>query len=324
MKNLRLTVGFGLSAIWCCGAFAREADVLDFSGSSVSAQAKQDADWHARSPGEGVAAAMQTHFERNGADNQGGDKGGDSNNLGDRLTRGLISPARLQGRWRASSANSDIYRGFEREIVPDAYEYCDGGRYAPTWWLPSEVENRRALYFDRVAAIACEAGLPTRLLDAVVAQESGYKSWAVSSAGAMGIMQIMPGSSPVRRRQRSRRAHHDECRTRCPGSGADHHSNSIPDRLSLSAQGILAQRTDSSADPDARCRARLYARHRLELAHQCEVRPDGNQCLCRRRGCKVTTSLDRFTPQSGESRKMWGKSAATRQATSLLGKKIQD
>lgn len=46
-----------------------------------------------------------------------------------------------------------------------------------------------------MAAIACEFGLPTNLLDAVIAQESGYKSWAVSGAGAMGIMQIMPGTA---------------------------------------------------------------------------------------------------------------------------------
>jgi soluble lytic murein transglycosylase-like protein len=29
----------------------------------------------------------------------------------------------------------------------------------------------------------------------VVAQESGYKSWAISSAGAIGMMQIMPGTA---------------------------------------------------------------------------------------------------------------------------------
>lgn len=46
-----------------------------------------------------------------------------------------------------------------------------------------------------MAAVACEFGLPTNLLDAVIAQESGYKSWAVSSAGARGLMQIMPDTA---------------------------------------------------------------------------------------------------------------------------------
>lgn len=43
--------------------------------------------------------------------------------------------------------------------------------------------------------VACEYGVPTLLLDAVVAQESGYKFWAISNKGAMGMMQIMPGTA---------------------------------------------------------------------------------------------------------------------------------
>lgn len=46
-----------------------------------------------------------------------------------------------------------------------------------------------------VAAVACEFGVPTSLLDAVIAQESGYKHWALSHKGAMGMMQIMPGTA---------------------------------------------------------------------------------------------------------------------------------
>lgn len=72
---------------------------------------------------------------------------------------------------------------------------CDGAYYSPAWWLPRDVEVRRASLFKTVASIACEFGLPTRLLDAVIAHESGYNPWAISSAGAMGIMQIMPGTA---------------------------------------------------------------------------------------------------------------------------------
>jgi soluble lytic murein transglycosylase-like protein len=46
-----------------------------------------------------------------------------------------------------------------------------------------------------MSAIACENGLPESLLDAVIAQESGYKAWALSRAGAMGMMQVMPGTA---------------------------------------------------------------------------------------------------------------------------------
>lgn len=69
---------------------------------------------------------------------------------------------------------------------------CGGGRYTSTWWLSPAAEYRRARYYTTMASIACEHGIPTNLLDAVIAQESGYKSWAISSAGAMGMMQIMP------------------------------------------------------------------------------------------------------------------------------------
>lgn len=79
---------------------------------------------------------------------------------------------------------------------PSAAASCLGdGYYYPTWWLPPEIESRRAAYFGAMSDIACENGLPVNLLDAVIAQESGYKAWAVSDAGAMGMMQVMPGTA---------------------------------------------------------------------------------------------------------------------------------
>jgi soluble lytic murein transglycosylase-like protein len=72
---------------------------------------------------------------------------------------------------------------------------CLPARYAEVWWLPREVALRRSAHFEAMAAIACETGLPANLLDAVITQESGYRHLAVSSAGAMGMMQIMPGTA---------------------------------------------------------------------------------------------------------------------------------
>lgn len=74
---------------------------------------------------------------------------------------------------------------------------CDGVSYIPTWWLAPQTEMHRRAYFGIMARIACEHGLPTNLLDAVITQESGYNSWAISSAGAMGMMQVMPGTARV-------------------------------------------------------------------------------------------------------------------------------
>lgn len=72
---------------------------------------------------------------------------------------------------------------------------CESVEYRPTWWLPHSVEVRRAIYYPAMAQVACEFGLPARLLDAVIAQESGYNPRALSPVGAMGMMQVMPGTA---------------------------------------------------------------------------------------------------------------------------------
>jgi soluble lytic murein transglycosylase-like protein len=43
-----------------------------------------------------------------------------------------------------------------------------------------------------VRAVAARHGLAPELLDAVAQQESGYRASAVSPAGAVGVMQLMP------------------------------------------------------------------------------------------------------------------------------------
>lgn len=102
----------------------------------------------------------------------------------------------------------DVGRSMGELFVPDgqfedaastlnAFNGCMDAPYTPTLWLPRNVERRRSLYFSTMAAIACEHGIPANLLDAVIAQESGYNSWAISSAGAMGMMQVMPGTARI-------------------------------------------------------------------------------------------------------------------------------
>ena len=83
-------------------------------------------------------------------------------------------------------------------FVPESFgsgRTCEDYSYTPAYWLSAETERRRAVYFPFMVAIACDYGLPARLLDAVIAQESGYNSRAMSSAGAMGMMQIMPSTA---------------------------------------------------------------------------------------------------------------------------------
>lgn len=85
----------------------------------------------------------------------------------------------------------------EQSFIPDLRptSSCIYDGYSPTWWLSPEVETRRAAYHDSMANIACESGIPVKLLDALIAQESGYNGSAISRVGAIGMMQIMPGTA---------------------------------------------------------------------------------------------------------------------------------
>lgn len=97
---------------------------------------------------------------------------------------------------RSMQSEFDLLRiGGVGPVETDESVKCDETPYTPTWWLSRAAESRRAYYFNTVNRIACDHGVPTRLLDAVIAQESGYNPFAVSSAGAMGLMQIMPGTA---------------------------------------------------------------------------------------------------------------------------------
>lgn len=72
---------------------------------------------------------------------------------------------------------------------------CLSGGYFPRHDLSDLAQSRRRLYFRHVAAAACEAGVPVRLFDALVAHESRYQPFARSPAGAMGMAQLMPGTA---------------------------------------------------------------------------------------------------------------------------------
>jgi len=71
---------------------------------------------------------------------------------------------------------------------------CSRTVYRPKG-LKAEVEVRRSHYFALMVEIACEAGVPVNLFDALLTQESGYNPYALSPKGAIGIAQLMPGTA---------------------------------------------------------------------------------------------------------------------------------
>lgn len=76
-----------------------------------------------------------------------------------------------------------------------AYSSCPSAPYVPAPWLSAKVERRRRMHYAAIARAACESGISPSLLEAVVAQESGYRTLAVSRAGAKGLTQLMPGTA---------------------------------------------------------------------------------------------------------------------------------
>lgn len=79
--------------------------------------------------------------------------------------------------------------------TPTFSENCRGVRYQPHPLLNMSQELRRQRYFQVMTAAACGAGVTVDLFDALIIQESRYNPLALSSKGASGLTQLMPGTA---------------------------------------------------------------------------------------------------------------------------------
>ncbi|HEX7857522.1 MAG TPA: lytic transglycosylase domain-containing protein [Sphingobium sp.] len=72
---------------------------------------------------------------------------------------------------------------------------CAPRPYIPSSLLGRSAEERRRILYPVVRSVACEAGLPIGLMDALLIQESRYNPLATSPKGAFGLGQLMPGTA---------------------------------------------------------------------------------------------------------------------------------
>jgi soluble lytic murein transglycosylase-like protein len=107
----------------------------------------------------------------------------------------------LMGMVLALAANADIYRyidGYGRVYLTDRPNHGGYKLLVKTWkgWTEAApfkyFERNQKKYSPAISDIAERYRLPKALLHAVIATESSYNPNAVSHAGAVGLMQLMP------------------------------------------------------------------------------------------------------------------------------------
>jgi soluble lytic murein transglycosylase-like protein len=88
----------------------------------------------------------------------------------------------------AASARGAATEGTHAASSQPVGAAAEGSESAPPF--PTE----QSVSPSEVGSIASENGVPPSLADAIASQESGFNNGLTSSAGARGVMQIMPGT----------------------------------------------------------------------------------------------------------------------------------
>ena len=106
------------------------------------------------------------------------------------------------------TAVADIYKYIDKKgrvTLTDTPKNSNYVRLVKTWkgWVPlktgsiryKNLEKNRKKHAGTIEVMASRYKLPKSLIHAVITAESAYDSEAVSRAGAVGLMQLMPGTA---------------------------------------------------------------------------------------------------------------------------------
>ncbi|MBV1692259.1 lytic transglycosylase domain-containing protein [Novosphingobium sp. G106] len=123
----------------------------------------------------------------------GGDRTANSNSTGRDPASFLRTPTVRIPAWMRGARRADI-PGVSGNVPAMAGD-CAPRPYVPSSLLGRSAEERRRILYPVVRSVACEAGLPIGLMDAMLIQESRYNPLATSPKGAFGLGQLMPGTA---------------------------------------------------------------------------------------------------------------------------------
>ncbi|MEX0950889.1 MAG: lytic transglycosylase domain-containing protein [Gammaproteobacteria bacterium] len=118
---------------------------------------------------------------------------------------GVVVFALCSGLLFAPAAQADIYKYVDkhgRVFLTDKPQHNGYKRLVKTWkgwseasYNPGNFHKNQQLFAEMITEAAREYLLPDSLVHAVISAESAYDPEALSSAGALGLMQLMPATA---------------------------------------------------------------------------------------------------------------------------------